>query len=260
MRPELAVPVIPADVPRHPAKFSETILGAMVEHVHGRVLDPFAGVGRVHALASVPGVIDTTGVELEVDWARAHPRTIVGNALALPFRAASFDTVATSPCYGNRLADHHVARDGSERHSYTHDIGHELHPDNAGRLHFGDEYRRFHADAWREVKRVLRPGGIFLLNVCDFISRGQLVPVVAFHRIALQRIGFTQTHEVLTRRSGLRHGANREARAEHEVILVAHNAPVRRPLPRRARAPRARQLPPQLDGQLTIYDVLGESP
>jgi hypothetical protein len=39
-----------------------------------------------------------------------HPRTIVGNALQMAFAGASFDVVVTSPCYGNRLADHHNAR------------------------------------------------------------------------------------------------------------------------------------------------------
>src|SRR5712692_2421523 len=87
------------------ARFSPDILEAIAELVgdlprSSRVLDPFAGVGGVHALG-----FDSVGVELETEWATQHPRTIVANALALPFAPGTFDAVITSPAYGNRLAD-----------------------------------------------------------------------------------------------------------------------------------------------------------
>lgn len=50
--------------------------------------------------------------------------TIVGNALYLPFRDRAFDGIVTSPCYGNRMADHHDARDDSKRNTYTHSARH----------------------------------------------------------------------------------------------------------------------------------------
>lgn len=37
--------------------------------------------------------------------------SLVGNALALPFPDGSMDVLATSPCYGNRMADSHNAQD-----------------------------------------------------------------------------------------------------------------------------------------------------
>ena len=102
--------------------------------------------------------LETVGVELEPEWADLHPDTFVGNALALKFDDADFDAVVTSPTYGNRLADHHNAKDGSVRRSYTHDLGRQLQEDNSGAMHWGPKYRDFHRKAWIEAKRVIRPG------------------------------------------------------------------------------------------------------
>lgn len=206
-------------VPEHPAKSSPSILVVIGRHLADgwRVLDPFAGVGGIHALTHV----HTTGVELQPRWAAAHPRTIVGNALALPFPADTFDAVATSPVYGNRLSDHHDARDGSRRFSYTHCYGEALHPDNAGILQWGDKYRTFHEQAWREVHRVVRPGGRFVLNVKDHPRGGRIQPVVDWHRACiLDRCGFTLLAEEQVAAPGLRYGANSAARVDHEAVLV----------------------------------------
>lgn len=72
------------------------------------VLDPFAGVGGIHDLADDRW--NTYGVELEPEWAHQHPRTRVGDATALEWGDDSVDVVATSPCYGNRMADTYDGR------------------------------------------------------------------------------------------------------------------------------------------------------
>lgn len=106
----------------HPAKFSPPILdairavvaqvGAGGPYLTGptKVLDPFAGVGLIHTLDDLADV-ETWGVELEPEWAACHPRTIVADSRRLPFPDAQFDIVASSPSYGNRMADHHDAAD-----------------------------------------------------------------------------------------------------------------------------------------------------
>lgn len=243
--------------PSHPAKFPTTVLAEIAERAEGRVLDPFAGTGRIHQLVALSdAVTHTVGVEIEPEWAAMHPATVVGNALALPFPAASFDCVATSPCWGNRLADHHNAQDGSPRHSYTHDLGRPLHPRSSGTLAFGEQYRVFHRRAWQECRRVLRPGGLMIVNVGDFIRNHQIIPVVSAHRLVLIRLGFTLLDEVLIDKVGLRHGANRE-RVSHEVVLVFSHGRHRQPVRRRTTARRPRST--ELAGQLSIYDVIEET-
>lgn len=215
---------------RHPARYSKEIL-SLVERQRllpdvGVVLDPMAGVGGIHTLATATR--KTVGIELEPEWASAHPDTMVGNCLRLPFGKASFDAVMTSPCYGNRLADHHRAKDPSTRRSYTHDLQHvtgdpdrQLHADNSGTLRATkEEYWAFHARAWAEVARVVRPGGRFILNVSDHISRGAVVPVVERHTDLVLLSGFELVKEFTVATRRLRYGANNRARVPTESVLV----------------------------------------
>jgi hypothetical protein len=75
-----------------------------------RILDPMAGVGRIHDLPRRLG--ETVGVELEAEWAECRKGTLVGDATALPEDwSGSFDAVVVSPVYGNRMSDHHDAKD-----------------------------------------------------------------------------------------------------------------------------------------------------
>jgi SAM-dependent methyltransferase len=235
-----------AIVPRHPAKFSAPIIAAAKDEMSSwlatldrspvRVLDPFAGVGRCHLLADLPGV-DTVGVELEPEWATAHSRTIVGSALALPFDDDTFDALFTSPCYGNRMADHHDAKDPcrccdgggcgacdnsglSKRHTYRHALGRQLTAGSAAAMQWGTEYRVFHELAWREALRVLRPGALLLVNVSNHIRSGVEQPVVEWHLTEFLRLGcrLRAAHRIETRRN--RQGANRDARVDGELLLV----------------------------------------
>jgi SAM-dependent methyltransferase len=208
----------PAPV-RHPARYSDALLPVLARILaHSkRILDPFAGTGRIHALG-LRG--ETYGIELEPEWAAMHPRTQQGNALALPFGDGYFDAICTSPAYGNRMADHHEARDASRRNTYTHALGRQLHPDNAGKLQWGDAYKDFHRRAWAEAARVLQPGGLFVLNVADHIRAGRRMHVSQWHVDTLLCMGFAlrDTQEVPT--PGLRHGANAASRVGFEYVFT----------------------------------------
>ncbi len=204
---------------KHPAKFSEPILRTLFSVVRefcsldSLILDPFAGVGRIHELE-----LNSFGVELEPEWATMHPRTIVGDALCLPFRDKSFDAVLTSCTYGNRLADHHVARDGSVRHSYRHDLGRALHPNNSGQLQWGPKYRAFHEAAWREVRRVCCE--MFFLNTSNHVRKGEIQDVNQWHFETLEGLGFEKLLVIEIPTSRLRYGANSNVRVEGEVLSI----------------------------------------
>lgn len=217
-----------------PAAFSNSVLIVLDRIVPaGRILDPFAGTGRIHELAG--NGRRTTGVEIEPELAALHHNTFLGDALNLQplidhevrFPVV-FDTVVTSPTYGNRFADKHEAKDGSMRRSYTHDMRRmtgdptrKLHKNNSGTLHFGPAYINFHYRAWVECARVLVEEGWMFLNVSDFIRRGKRVPVVATHRGLLRRAGFEVLGGERVETPRMRFGQNHEARVDGEVVIIA---------------------------------------
>jgi tRNA G10 N-methylase Trm11 len=217
----------------HPAKYSPSIKVAISDFIwqeakintpeaepeNFKVLDPFAGVGNIHALHDQFG-IDTYGIELEPEWANQHPRSDVGNALDLPFRDNFFDAIVTSPTYGNRMADHHNAKDGSKRHTYKHYLGRDLSNDSSAMLYWGPEYKEFHVQAWAEASRVLKVGGMFLLNISDHIRKGERMLVSNWHLTTLFDLQFVLEGCTLldTHRQG--HGRNGQLRVKGEMLYA----------------------------------------
>lgn len=225
-----------APLAKHPAKFSEPILQVLARQVRAEVkrqarptplllVDPFAGVGRCHQLEQV-GKVMTLGVEIEAEWANCHQRTVCADSLdwmayQVAFMDRRADIVATSPCYGNRFADHHEARDGSTRRSYRHDLGRMPSDGSASVMPWGARYWRFHATAYQRIFALLRPGGLFLLNVSDFVKGEAVVPAASWHHGAASAVGFEPAGprwalQVPTDR--MRHGENHEARVPFEVV------------------------------------------
>lgn len=191
----------------HPAKFSRALESYLA--TQGLVLDPFAGTGKIGR------VVDGTaiGVELEFEWAvqgKEHGALmIVGNSMHLPFGDNQFDAIVTSPTYGNRMADHHNAKDGSLRRTYKHQLGRDLTPGNTGMMHWDDEYRSIHVAVYAECVRVLKPGGIFILNISDHIRGGEIMPVSDWHTQTLINSGLRLTDSADIATPRLRYGANR---------------------------------------------------
>jgi tRNA G10 N-methylase Trm11 len=218
---------LPEVAERHPARFTPAVLAAIAEliarhgSVTGMLLDPFAGTGGIHDLSRWLPDLETVGVELEARWAAWHPRTIVADARALPFRAASLDVVATSPAYGNRMADSYDGRDGSDRRTYRIALGQALRAGNSGALRWGEEYRQLHRTAWAEAVRVLRPGGLFVLNVKDPPGPGGvLLPVTDWHLDALAALGLRLVERREVPVPGYRRGRGAERRARHEIVAA----------------------------------------
>lgn len=236
--------------PEHPAKWSKA-LGPIVRtwlRGYTPILDPLAGVGAI----DLPGLVCG---ELEPEWARQCPHpTFVGNALCMPFRRASVAAALTSVAFGNRMSDHHDARERCKacgatgrvpgpspdgvaawercrpcdgrgyrtyrRNTYRHLLGRPLHPDNSGQLPWGGKYQEFHIAFLQELLRVLRPGAPFVLNVSNHYRGKVEQDVVGWFRTHMEDTGWELERKAAVRTPRNRFGANRDLRASHEWLLL----------------------------------------
>ena len=186
----------------HPAPFPNPVLEVLRTVVpRGLVLDPLGGIGRLGRLG--PGWQVVTS-DIEAAWAAQGPQngtvlSLVADARHLPFLDNSFDAIASSPSYGNRLSDHDASQQRGmigglqsdrTRRTYRRYLGRNLHPANGGGLHWGEEYRELHRAIWEEVRRVLKPWGTLVLNVKDHVRNGKRQHVVEWHHRTLLDLGF----------------------------------------------------------------------
>lgn len=191
------------------------------------VLDPMGGVGTLARYVNADIRVWTNDIEEE--WASQAPfdRWTTNDARHFPsWWVRFFDAIATSCTYGNRMADHHEARDDSKRHTYRHYLGRPLTEGNTGMMAWGPEYRETHEAIWAECRRVLCPGGVLVLNVSDHmktLKKGQSPTrqaVSAWHVLALTKLGFRLTDLTLVPTKRQRHGANGAVRVEHECVFL----------------------------------------
>lgn len=220
-----------AEPPGHPAKFSKELLPVIADALKGyyRVLDPMAGVGTLAKYLysrtpyPEPAEHEVWSNELELEWAQQCPTpcSAMDARNMLRFRDGEFDAVATSPAYGNRMADRYAGdAKGSRRHTYRTSLGRELTLGNGAALQWGDAYRELHEAIWRECVRVLRPGGRMVVNVKDHIRDGQRQYVSSWHFATLMWLGLTCISQEEVPCPGQRHGANGDLRVDNEYVLV----------------------------------------
>ncbi len=191
-------PIIP-----HPASFPPQIINSIRPRLHRlvdtdevgvRLLDPFVGIGGVEALG-LPW--EYHGVEIEQEWGvQAEARGISvhhGDARDLPWSDEYFGVICTSPAYGNRMADAYAPDLSNPKHrkrtSYRIFLGRPLTEGNGGAIHWGEAYRELHVAIWRESVRVLKPGGVFILNCKDHSRKKEIRPVTAWHVGVLVNLG-----------------------------------------------------------------------
>jgi hypothetical protein len=203
----------------HPAKYSDALMPVMLKFLNGyeRILDPFAGTGKLRLIRP-----DAYLIELEPEWASVGG-AIVSNALRMPYGLGYFDAIATSPCYGNRMADKFTDRQPEKkyrRNTYKHVLGRDLHKDNSGQLQWGESYREFHREAWRECRRVLRQNGRLVLNISDHIRDKQVQNVTDFHVDVLEKLGFVLIEHIKVGTPRNRLGANSQLRVGYESVIA----------------------------------------
>jgi hypothetical protein len=92
-------------------------------------------------------------------------------------------------------------------------------------LQWGTAYRKFHFQAWWEADRVLRPGGLFLLNIGDHIRGHRRVEVSKWHYRVLREIGYQQERRIKVRTRKMKKGANRDARVPYEYVIAMRKEP-----------------------------------
>lgn len=206
---------------KHCAKFTDDLLPLAVEMLQDEgaeiVLDPFAGTGKGVEYLRAKG-FKAWGLELEPEWAECSQWVDQGDALDNPYPAQSFDAVFTSPTYGNRMADRDMRP--SVAGTYVKSLGRHASEGSSCHLQWGDAYRDFHAAAWIEVKRVLTPRGVFLLNIKDHVRGGKVQPVSLWHCQTLGSLGFDLIRQEFVRTPSLRNGRNGDARVNGEWLLL----------------------------------------
>lgn len=264
----------PAPTWEHPAKWSQSVLDEVADLVaeHApkgdspvRVLDPFAGVGRPRLdgalnVGATGYLVD--GVDLQPEARAVDPLTLTGDATALPDDwTGLYDVVVTSPCYGNRMGDHHQAEDRckacsgsgiwghqggattdracpackgagvSLRNTYAHSLrraGGDLVSGSAAGMQWGSEYRALHGQALREMRRVLVEDGLLLVNMSNHV-RGKVEQLVAewwVNEMIVQGNRLVEVRRVHTPRHGF--GANGQARVAGELVIAMRTPTVRR--------------------------------
>ena len=211
----------------HPAKFHDLAISRAAEILADRslVLDPFAGTGRCHELATADRRV--VGVEIEPEWAGMHPNTITGDSRLLrrlliaeiPEYVGKFDAVFTSPTYGNRMADKHNAKDASQRITYKHKLGRDLDPNNGGGMQWGPAYRNLHRLVWISTTSVCAEArGVF--NIKNHIRAGEEMPVVEWHIETLEKLGWKLAWKETIDTPGMRRGQNHELRVNDDYLIV----------------------------------------
>ncbi len=212
---------------KHPATYTNSFIPKFAELLIGceNVLDIFGGVGKLALIKEHGFTGKVVCNELEREWAETSPHNVdewhIGDAANMEWaKSNSFDAICTSPTYGNRMADHHNAKDGSKRVTYKHFLGRDLNEANTGRMQWGEKYRQKHLEIYKECGRVLKNGGLMIVNVSDHIRKGQVVNVVEWHKQALTNFGMKLIDEIKIETPRMGFGQNAKSRVQHECILV----------------------------------------
>lgn len=117
------------------------------------------------------------------------------------------------------MADHHVAKDGSKRITYTHYLGRQLNDENTGKMQFGNTYIDKHMRIYKHLFTLVKWGGYYILNVKNHIRKGVEVDVVGFHKKALSDVGFTEMCDLTIETPCMRFGRNGNKRINKEHII-----------------------------------------
>ena len=218
----------------HPCEFNATVLRALapvIVEIGLPVHDPFAGAGtRLGQLCDRLDVV-FTGTEIEGPFI-VDKRVLAGNSAKRDTYPDSPFTIVTSPVYPNGMTDHQRWSPDSRwrwqtyRHGLARITGRDrpLDPENMGR--YGNAHRRSQAveDTHFDIARrcVRYWGDHALVNVKDVQARAYSVSVTERWADLLHDAGYRVEEILQVPCPGNRNGRNRDLRADHESVLIAH--------------------------------------
>lgn len=211
---------------KHPAKYTDCFLSTFAELLKGcdNVLDPFAGTGKIGAIREYGFEGKIYANELEPEWLINNDYNCdvlsFEDAEFIDYPSNFFDAICTSPTYGNRMADHFVAKDHSKRITYTHCLGRQLKDGNTGKMQWGEQYRIKHEKIYAHLADICKDNAVFVLNIKNHIRNGEEIDVKQFHIDALQKVGFELVDSIFVTTNGSRFGANANKRTKGEYILL----------------------------------------
>ncbi len=211
---------------KHPATYSEDFIPVFAELLLGcnNVLDPMAGVGKIAKVKDFGYTGKVYCNELEPEWKDSSylvDEWHFGDAANMEWaKDKNFDAICTSPTYGNRMADHHNAKDDSKRITYTHRLGRKLDKENTGYMQWGRDYQIKHIYIYIELIRVLKKNGILIINCSNHIRKGEEVDVVSWHKNQIIELGLEFIKEIKIPTRRMKFGANSNLRTNCEYILL----------------------------------------
>lgn len=222
----------------HYSRYHPKIIEAIQERIGDskRILDPMAGtMERLRVLEDpLRGYHQVYGVEIEPEWVEGYPHPRLHRADSTDmrnlFEDEFFDAIVVSPVYGNRDSDLTGEWwDNSDRKSYAAGLGRNPSKGSAARglSSESDEYRLIHAKIWCESVRVLMEGGLFFLNVKNYIRNHTIIRVSQWHRDFLRdHLGMQEIDDTAIPTEGRKHGTNTDVRAEKAEKIYVYVKPV----------------------------------
>lgn len=211
---------------KHPAKYSDIFIPIFAKLLTNckNVLDPFAGTGKLALIKEHGFEGEVICYEIEKEWVEESIYNVdkwyIGDSSNMVFENEFFDAICTSPTYGNRMADHHDAKDESKRITYKHYLGRNLNENNTGQMQWGEKYREKHIEVYSECFRVLKNSGIMIVNISNHIRKGKIVDVVNWHKETLINIGLKLVDNITIETPRMKFGDNSINRVKYENILI----------------------------------------
>lgn len=215
---------------KHPAKFNDKFIPIFAEKLNGykNVLDPFAGTGKIAEIKNFGFTGSIYCNEIEYEWcdisnSNVDVWTSVDCEFLNMYENNFFESICTSPTYGNRMADTFKIpnkKSGRKYITYMHYLGRKLTDGNTGSLQWGDNYKSKHINIYKELYRVLKNDGLLIINIGNHIRKGKEIDVCEWTKEVLIDIGFYLNEEIKVETQKMRYGSNNKLRIPYEYIFV----------------------------------------